>query len=46
MSNILVTIGKFLASLGKGYAKNTAKKREKDDTKTADNEQKTMKNNG
>jgi len=45
MSNILSTFGKIIASLAKGYGKQTAKKREKEDAKLASNkDQKTVKN--
>jgi len=43
MSNILSTIGKLLSSAGKGYAKNTAKKRENEDKKDTAKEQKAQK---
>lgn len=44
MSNILISVGKIISSLAKGYGKQTAKKREKEDTKTtADKDQKSKK---
>ena len=45
MSNILNVFGKIVSSLAKGYGKQTAKKRDKEDTKAAaEKEQKTQKN--
>jgi len=50
MSNLLNTVGKIITSVAKGYGKQTAKKRDKEDAKGADNtkaaadkEQKTQK---
>ena len=44
MENILTVFGKFLASFAKGYGKQTAKKREKEDTKaSASGDQKAQK---
>ena len=46
-SKVLKTVGKVAASLAKGYGKQTAKKREKEDVKAAaDKEKNTQKNSG
>ena len=45
MSNLFNVLGKVISSLAKGYGKQTAKKREKEDAKDAVNkEQKPPKN--
>jgi len=47
MPNLLNTVGKIIMSAAKGYGKQTAKKREKEDANVAVNkEQKTQKSSG
>jgi len=46
MSKFFNVFGKIISSLAKGYTKNTAKKRDKDDAKIAAKEQKEKTSNG